>query len=343
MSIRLYLLTISLALVFKGTGTAAAAPPLSPPFWGAALDGYPVTVEMLEEAERETGFPPRVVVFSLQWPTSPVAAGFPKESLDAIWTRGGLPVVTWEPMYYEGNRERMIPYERILNGSYDPYIKAFAAEARAWGRPFIMRFAHEMNIERYHWGTEKEAYGPLSPRIYKRMYQYLFSLFRKAGAGNVLWAFCPNAESVPNTSYDPKASWNRACNYYPGDSYVDLLGMDGYNWGTTQTVEKNGWKSRWQSFREIFSPIYQQLKDLSPGKPLFVFETASAGKGGEKGAWTREAIETARQWGLQGLVWFQVKKEIDWRINSEGDTSYLPLVRATAPYSQDWIRLFMGK
>lgn len=312
-------------------------------FWGVALDGYPITAGMLNEVERETGLFPQIVVFFVQWPSSPKPGGFPKESLEAIWMRGALPCLTWEPMYYKGGEEIMVSYEQILGAEYDPYLTAFAREARSWGKPFLIRFAHEMNIERYHWGTEKGCYGPKSPEIYKGVFQYVVSLFQKVGAHNVLWVFCPNAESVPNTSFDPGASWNRASNYYPGESYVDILGMDGYNWGTTQTVKKNGWKSHWKSFEEIFRPIYRELKALSPQKPIFVFETASANQGGQKSPWIKEAFLKIDEWNIDGLVWFHVKKEVDWRINSDGDTSYVSLVRSRGSRSRRWIKDFAEK
>ncbi|MBI4795197.1 MAG: hypothetical protein HY790_05055 [Deltaproteobacteria bacterium] len=117
--------------------------------------------------------------------------------------------------------------------------------------------------------------------------------------------FCPNAESLPNPVQDPQASWNRASNYYPGDDYVDLLGMDGYNWGTTQTMEKNGWQSRWRSFQEIFAPMYQELRSLSPHKPLLVFETASAMEGGDKAWWIKETMPLLRSWQVQGRSGFR--------------------------------------
>lgn len=315
----------------------------SPFFWGVALEGYPITDEILEKVEKETQLFPQIVVFFLQWPSSPKALGFPRESLEAIWKRGAVPCVTWEPLYYQDGKEIMVSYERILNGEYDSYLTAFAESAKSWGKPFIIRFAHEMNLERYHWGTDKTSYGPRSPKIYKLIFRYLVSLFRKTGTNNVLWAFCPNAESVPNTSHDPTASWNHAYNYYPGDSYVDILGMDGYNWGTTKTREKDGWDRQWKSFRNIFYSIYKELKELSPTKPLFVFETALAAKGEQKSLWIQEALETLREWNVQGMVWFQAKKEKDWRINSQGNTSYLSLIRLETSCSQQWIKSFVDK
>ena len=311
-----------------------------PLFFGVALDGYPIAEERLKNMHNDIGLSFGIVVFFLQWPsmTCQRSIRFPGESLDAIWNRGAIPCLTWEPMYYSEGHEVMVTCQDILNGAYDYYLMEFAKQSAAWKRPFLIRFAHEMNIERYHWGTKKEGYGPESPRIYSRMFRYVVTIFQKAGAQNVLWVFCPNSESVPNASYDPSASWNRIEDYYPGDKYVDVLGIDGYNWGTTQTRTKNGWDSQWKEFAAIFRPAWEKLRQLASNKPIFVFETASVNQGGDKGLWIKNAFKTARAWNLNGLVWFQVKKEYDWRINSGKDVLYRDVPETTTALPHQWIK-----
>jgi len=308
------------------------------------LDGYPITSERLAGVERETNISPKIVVFYLQWPSSPSEVHFPGESLEVIWKHKAIPCLTWEPMTYDGATETMIPYRQILEGSYDSYIKSFAQAARQWQKPFIIRFAHEMNTERYHWGTTREVFGPESPKIYQQMFRHIVGIFRRSGADNVLWTFCPNAESVPNPSYQPGTEWNAARNYYPGHDVVDILGMDGYNWGETQRKEKNGWDSRWQSFEEIFSPLHEELRSVSSDKPLIVFETASAGESLSRGRWLRDALAALDRWKVLGIVWFQANKEVDWRIDGSADRELVELVSSRSCSSpQVWIRQFMGE
>ena len=332
---------LSIILFFPSLLKAAAPNDVPASFlFGVALDGFPITEERLKNVENDIGVSLGMVVFFLQWP--PIedqgSATFPGKSLDAIWNTGAIPCLTWEPMYYRDGHEVMIPYQAILNGDYDPYLMGFARQSALWKKPFMIRFAHEMNIERYHWGTKKEGYGPKSPDIYKRMFQYVSTLFQRADARNVLWVFCPNAESVPNTTYDPGASWNRVENYYPGDKHVEILGIDGYNWGTTQTKAKNGWDSHWRGFKEIFRPTYEKMRELAPGKPIFIFETASVSQGGDKRLWIKNAFETAAKWKMNGLIWFQAAKECDWRINSEGDNAYKNILRRATSFPHQWIK-----
>lgn len=298
-----------------GCGGDAAADP----FFGFALDGYPIQRERLDELENKTGIRPSMIVFFMQWPPSGslAAAAFPRETIDAIQGHGAIPCLTWEPMYRVGEEEVAVDHQDILNGRYDRYLEIFAEGVKETGRPIIIRFAHEMNLERYHWGTPKGEYGPGSPEIYKRMFRYVVEFFREKGAGNALFAFSPNAESIPGPSTGTGHDWNTISSYYPGDRYVDILGIDGYNWGTTQKKETHGWESSWKSFGEIFKPALGELRALSREKPVVIFETASVANGGDRREWIRDALDMARSWGIAGINWFQVEKENDWRASAQ--------------------------
>jgi mannan endo-1,4-beta-mannosidase len=340
---RIALLGLMLPLLLSLGCRDVTKPDHFPCFWGVALEGYPITAAQLEKVQQETGLRPGIVLFYLQWPAPGETGEFPLASLEAIRLRGAVPCLTWEPMYCRDGKEITVLYEQIAAGQYDAYLTAFARQAAAWGQPLIIRLAHEMNLKRYHWGTDQEHYGPRSPAIYQQLFHYVVDFFRKEGAHKVLWAFCPNAESLPNPARDPAASWNQARNYYPGDDYVDLLGMDGYNWGTTQIREKNGWQSRWQSFQEIFAPLYQELLELAPRKPLLVFETASASRGGEKDAWIKDALPVLRSWKVQALIWFQVNKEVDWRLQTGREQSSLQIFRHQSETAPQWLQTLIRK
>ena len=307
-----------------------AAGPVCNPAWGVALDGYPITAERLDLVKAETGLAPRLVSLFLQWPPPGQAGESPVASLEAITNAGGLPVLTLEPMYLEADgKERAAPAADILSGAYDPYLTALARDLKVWGKPLIIRFAHEMNLERYHWGTGREAYGPQSPDIYRRIYRHVVSVVRGQGASNVRWAFCPNAESLPHPRWH-KAAWNTASAYWPGREFVDVLGMDGYNWGTSRTQKEHGWQSRWLSFKGIFQELREELTALAPDKPVLVFETSCALDGGDRAQWLGEALAEARKWNLKALIWFQAAKEVDWRLMAERDRRALELMRAPA-------------
>lgn len=285
----------------------------SKPLWGFSVEGFPISKVDLDKLEQETAMKAQIIQFYLQWPSQDSEEFLSITStLNAISDRNALPSMTWEPMIISENRETAIPYQHILNGNYDAYLGFIADEIKKWHKPLIIRFAQEMNLERYHWGTIKEQFNDQSPKIYIHLFRYLVMFFRNRGVQNVLWAFCPNVDSIPNTT------WNQPKNYYPGDGYVDILGMDGYNWAITPEIAQEKqltWARPWQSFEQLFYKLHQELQDIAPGLPIAVFETSTANREGEdKQVWLKEAIKTAQEWNLWGVIWFQINKEEDWRI-----------------------------
>jgi beta-mannanase len=275
--------------------------------FGIAVEGDPGK-ERLEAFGSATGLPVEYVLLFDSWPSKPEHFDSPAPSIQAAGE--ALPVLTWEPWTFSSDgKPSVVDAKDILSGKWDAYIDRYLKEAASAGREVWIRFAHEMNTSHYHWGIPDAAdFGPEAPFLYRKMFRYVVERSRKLGLTQIKWVFCPNAESVPYKDAD----WNQASRYYPGDEWVDVLGMDGYNWGTT--VNTPEWQSRWMSFREIFGPLYQELKQLSPAKPIVVFETATATQGGDKASWIREAAETARKWNLKAVIWFDVNKETDWRL-----------------------------
>jgi mannan endo-1,4-beta-mannosidase len=108
--------------------------------------------------------------------------------------------------------------------------------------------------------------------------------------------------------------------------------MDGYNWGTTQTIEKNRWSSKWRTFSEIFLPLFQELRQLNASYPLFIFEVSSVEEGGNRQQWIEEALMTCHQWDINAIFWFYANKEENWKVKD----LYSPLI-TTDKEAQAWI------
>jgi Fibronectin type III domain/Glycosyl hydrolase family 26 len=131
-------------------------------------------------------------------------------------------------------------------------------------------------------------------------WQHVVSIFRSASATNVTWVWAPNCGPTATIS-----------SYYPGDSWVDVIGLDGYNWGSSL--------GKWQSFSEVFGSSYDIVSALSATKPVMITETASAEAGGDKAAWITSAYQTeipTRFPRVTAVIWFNVDKEADWRVES---------------------------
>lgn len=283
---------------------------------GIVVDDQPVDGARIREFSEKTGFLANFVVFFQQWPDPVTLAEkssfdeslFPARDLKVINDSGAMPCITWEPVYYSQLGETAVEHKALMNGVYDSYIHFFARQGKALDFPVMMRFGRDMNLEKNHWGGDRESYGPESPNKYKEMYKKIHGIFKEEGADNFLWAFCPNSETVPNISWDESAGWNTIEAYYPGDDFVDIMGVNGYNWGN-KSSEEFGWESRFRSFDEIFRSSIIQLKGIAPNKPLLIFETASSARGGNKLAWVADAWNKVKDLNLYGLAWYQGIKD----------------------------------
>jgi beta-mannanase len=115
----------------------------------------------------------------------------------------------------------------------------------------------------------------------------------------------------PNVTDEPRTDANRMERYYPGDDVVDVLALDGYNWGTVR-----GW-STWTSFEDVFRGGYDRIARIG-SQPIWFAEVASAEAGGDKPAWVADMFAGAEAAfpRLEALIWFDERKEADWRIAS---------------------------
>ncbi len=222
-----------------------------------------------------------------------------------------IPLITWEPwklpetppLSPEPADQPDFALSRILEGIYDGYIKDWAGQLAKCRGTVWLRPLHEMNGNWYPWGGTVNGNNR---ELFRLVWRHLHKLFKAAQADNVAWIWCPHACSVPDIDA------NSLENYFPGPDYVDWLALDGYNWGTSQS-----W-SRWESFAEIFTAAYTRLLKLAPDKPVMLAEIGCAESGGNKAAWIRDAFKQIISHfnHIKAVVWFQIDKECDWRLNS---------------------------
>ncbi len=219
-----------------------------------------------------------------------------RKAVRAIRRSHRTPMLTWEP-YRAGSLE-MNPYDAINSGAWDRYIRWWARKVGRLNKPVYVRLAHEMNGTWYSWG------GPLgtnNAKKFRRMWRRVVNISRSAGGHNIRWVWCPLTEDVPNVRS------NKFERYYPGGRYVDVLSLDGYNWGAS-TPEYGGWRS----FRKIFAKPYKRMKRLGP-QPIWIAEVGSASDGGNKSRWVRRMWRVASRWDrLRAIVWFNENKARDW-------------------------------
>jgi len=264
-------------------------------YFGVYLPAAPFSIDSLREFENMTGAKLAIVMWFMQSTDS-----FPSDAVERVHSYGAIPLITWQPFLRGGENGYLLDY--ISAGGWDDYLREWAREAKKSGKTVFIRWAHEFNGYWYPWSVPANGQDP---QKFVRAWKHVVDIFRQEKANNVQWVWCPYHLS------NPDEPWNDPLLAYPGDEYVDWIGLDGYNWGTSQ-----GW-SEWLPFRSIYSSLIRIYSTAFPRKPIMIAEFASAEEGGDKAAWIEELPEALKDMPqIRAVVWFNTQKEADWRVNS---------------------------
>ena len=313
-------LTLAVAVTFvllAGVGstsnpTQAVEAAAGPIYWGAYVQGGVDNTALIDDFESRAGKRVSLFMFGQAWRSGGAYTSFPQAGLQRIRDRGSIPVLDWGSWdAAQGNTQPDFQLKDISSGAHDAYLRTWAQGARAWGKPFFIRFDAEMNGWWRPWSEQLNgnAAGEFAPA-----WRHVVDVFRQQGATNVTWIWCPNVQGPSSTPLP---------GLYPGSTYVDWVCMDGYNYGTD-------YGNKWHSFSEIFRPsayngyidTYGLLGQVAPGKPIIVGETASSEDGGSKSAWITTLLGTELPVAfpnVKAFMWFNWNDNDpvkDWPIQS---------------------------
>jgi beta-mannanase len=163
----------------------------------------------------------------------------------------------------------------------------------------MIEFGPEVNGSWFPWngawnGRGGDVYGengiPDGPERFKDAYRRIEGIFRERGALDVTWVFHIASEA------SPKEEWNSARYYYPGDEWVDWIGVSVYG--------RLGGADAAVPFVDIMNRVYPGLCALSASKPIAVLELGVT-DGPDKAAWIGDAMRAARQYPrLKAVCWW---------------------------------------
>ena len=213
------------------------------------------------------------------------SCAFPRAAADGLRERGVTPLVYWQPTDPgDPGAGRFERYRTIIEGRHDRYIRAWARSARDYGKPVIVRFAHEMNGTWFPWSLTN---FDNTPGRFQEAWRHIVRLFRQVGADNVafLWS--------PFQTCSTCAPWEYE-DFYPGNAYVDYVGVTALNWGD----------ATWTPLDGLLAEPLTMLRRLTRtpndrlGKPVILPETGSNHIGGDKAAWIRDGYRV----GLRDLA-----------------------------------------
>lgn len=237
--------------------------------WGLFEPSFPLYADPLHRLENRLDYFFKYILLY-----SDFTSGMPGRRLALTAAEGRIPVLTLQTFSPQLGVTYSLTYD-LLSGKHDEWLRQYARDVAKFGQPLLFRFNNEMNGD---WCAYSAYWSSKDASLYVDSYRYLYHLFAEEGAHNVLWVWNPH-----DGSYPPFA-WNDKLLYYPGDAYVDVIGLTGYNAGTYYPGEK------WRGFREIYDPLYASYDALFPHKPFMITEFASNSVGGDKVAWIRDAM-----------------------------------------------------
>jgi hypothetical protein len=243
------------------------------------------------------------------------------------WSRGQVPLLTWESQDQVGNITAEQPEFRlstIYGGAHDEYIRSYARGIRDLKMPVIIRFDHEMNGNWYPWSEWSDVQGVSingnQKGDYPKAWRHVHDIFQAEGANDyAIWLWSPNRVNRICGQRRPAA-------FYPGDAYVDWIGMSGYY----RNYESKGGDCDdvGSTFGAVFGNTLPELRRIAGAKPIFLSEIGATERGGDKAAWIADLFRgLGDNTDLIGFAWFSLAVTAggekdpfthDWRINSSG-------------------------
>ena len=329
-----------------GNGGGSPAAPITAPsraslvqpssrYYGMYTEQAPFNWATFDATSAKVGVSPNLVGYFSGWDES-----FRANAVTRAWQQDRLPMMTWESRPIDaGNDSNVAPeysLPNIIGGRFDAYLHQYAKDVVATGLPLAIRLDHEMNGVWYPW-SETDGKGASingnNVGDYVKMWRHVHDIFQQEGANDlVIWVWAPNiVNNLPAT--------HKADGYleglYPGDQYVDWVGLSGYLRPPYKTDNDF-------SFDYTFGASLDRLRAITK-KPIILAEVGASETGGHKAAWITsffDGLAKPENSDIIGFSWFNlavtsyvegVRATNDWRIDSRGDSLSAFIAGLTRP------------
>ncbi|HRE40217.1 MAG TPA: glycosyl hydrolase [Ignavibacteria bacterium] len=216
---------------------------------------------------------------------------FPRKECETVSNIGKIPFIRIMPRsdYYDGVLDPVYTLKKIYDGEFDSELNQWARDARDFGKPIMAEFGTEVNGSWFSWsgvlngGGVTNQFGdtsvPDGPELFRETYKKIIDICRDNGAFNITWCLHLNAGSAPDEN------WNSYNYYYPGDDYIDWIGLSIYGVHISSHPPSK--------FSDVLRNVYPKITSLSPDKPIAIFEFGTIEDSAyyDKGLWIRDVFE----------------------------------------------------
>ncbi len=222
--------------------------------------------------------------------------------------QGRIPFISWKPVMKNNDN---ISWASIANGSRDNVIREKARKVKSIGSPVILVFGHEADSRIGAFQPGKTEGGHVktdagSAQDFANAYRHVHNVFRAEGVTNVSWAWVMTR--APFTATGERA----ADNLYPGNEYVDIVGIDPYNFF-------HGGRN-WAEMDDLMQGFTNWNETRKTNKPWMIAEWGSVedpNQTGRKAQWLRNAADYFEsEPRLKYITHFDSYPEYNWKIDT---------------------------
>jgi endoglucanase len=204
--------------------------------------------------------------------------------------RGRALLVTLEPWTWSRSERNTAQYLRrgIARGEYDANMTAVCEVLGSLQSPVTLRFAHEMDD-----ASGQFIWAGWAPADYIAAYRRMTGLCKDSAPGiTLMWSPLGDEDMAQ---------------YYPGDDFVDLVGLSVFGLQAWDQAKYGGDRS----FDDIFAPRYERAAGF--GKPVVVAELGYVGDQGYVDMWKDSVrVEKPAYPNLVGVVYFNQNEVYPW-------------------------------
>ncbi|MFC6834939.1 glycoside hydrolase family 26 protein [Halomarina ordinaria] len=243
-------------------------------------------------------------------PTAAIEA-FVHGMLTYVWERGSVPNVVWQPYFVSREATPPTVEADVAGGRYDDPLDDWTSALTRWLRPdegpdrrLYLTFAPEMNGDWVPWDASD---GESTSEDYVAMWRTVYDrVSADLTPDHLRWVWSVNNGSRWNWADEPVG----IDRYYPGDAYVDWVGVHGYNWDAW-----GGWKQP----DGVYDAMVENVREVSD-KPLAFTECACSSRYGDgyrpdlKDEWITAFFAYVDERDVRMVCWFDKEKETDWAV-----------------------------
>ena len=228
-----------------------------------------------------TGKKPAIIITSIGWTVTDLKKKFPstlREQMTKSY-KDSEKVISFFYRDLQADIKEHGGFGNLAgNKQFGKDVERYAQQIEKYKEPMFFCTMRELNGHWFPWGEQSKTV--------KEVWKFMWQIFEDNGANEyATWVW---------EVYCPFGRIARPEGYYPGDDYVDWIGLS--TWSRANNPETH------RSYRALTERTYEEM--LEKGKPIIQAE-AGRTRGRIQKKWVKGYFETVREWaGIKAaIIW----------------------------------------